>query len=62
MDREVARPLIDQELGRLRRSSYQELLKLLNRTSTAMLEGPDGVTYQMETQTFWDSKPGGNVR
>lgn len=62
MDREVARALIEQELGRFRRSSYQELLKLLDRTSTTMLERPEGVTYQMETQAFWDSKPGGNVR
>ncbi|HXU49116.1 MAG TPA: hypothetical protein VN727_08715 [Candidatus Binatia bacterium] len=62
MDREVARTLINQELRRLKESPYRELLKLLDKTSTTMLEGPDGVTYQMETQAFWDSKAGGNIR
>jgi hypothetical protein len=62
MDREVARALIDQELGRLKRTSYQELLKLLTKPSTTVLKGPDGVTYQLETQAVWDSKPAGNVR
>ncbi len=62
MDREVARRLVDEELERLRRLSYEEFLKLLDRPSTTAFKGPDGRVYQMEIQAFWDAKPGGNVR
>ncbi|HKQ86759.1 MAG TPA: hypothetical protein VJS43_08320 [Candidatus Acidoferrales bacterium] len=62
MDRGVARRLVDKEMERLRRLSYEEFLKLLDKPSTTALKGPDGRAYQMETQAFWDSKPGGNIR
>jgi len=62
MNREIARALIDEELGRLRKLSYAEHLKFLDNASTTKLQGPDGKHYQIERQAFWDSKKGGNIR
>lgn len=62
MNREIASTLIDVELGRLRKLSYAELLKLVDTPSTIDAQGPDGKRYQIERQAFWDSNKGGNIR
>jgi hypothetical protein len=62
MDRQIARTLLDKELGKLRQLSYAELLPLMNKVSTDEIIGPDGKRYQVERQAFWDSKKGGNIR
>jgi hypothetical protein len=62
MDHEIARMLRDQELIRLRTSSYQDLLKHIEKTSSTQLNGPDGKQYQIETQVFWDTMRSGNLR
>ena len=62
MNREIARALLNEELGRLRKLSYAEFLKVLNRAFTTRVQGRDGKTYQVERQAFWDSKKGGNIR
>jgi hypothetical protein len=62
MDYDIARNLIDEELARLKKSSYEELLKYLDKTLSKSARGPDGQGYQIETQVFWDGKKGGNIR
>jgi hypothetical protein len=62
MNREIARALIDEELRSLRKLSYAELLKLVDKASTNNVQAPDGKQYQIERQTFWDAKKGGNIR
>jgi len=62
MNREIARALVDEELGRLRKLSYSEHLKFLDKVSTTKSQGPDGEHYQIERQAFWDSEKGGNIR
>jgi hypothetical protein len=58
----IARALIDEELAKLRNSSYAELLKLVNKPITINVPGSDGKNYQIERQAFWDTKKGGNIR
>lgn len=49
MSRETVRILIEQKLKELRKSSYQDLTKLMQqRPSTARAKGPDGEEYQTE--------------
>lgn len=62
MNREIACALVDEELQKLRKLSYAELLKLMNNPSTIEVDGSDGKRYQIERQAFWDSKKGGNIR
>jgi len=62
MNREIARALVDEELERLRKLSYAEHLKFLDKASTIKLQGADGKHYQIECQAFWDGKKGGNIR
>jgi hypothetical protein len=62
MNHEIARILIDEELARMQKASYQELLKSMDQTLCKRSKGPDGQNYQIETQVFWDGKKGGNIR
>jgi hypothetical protein len=62
MNREIARALIGEELAKLRKLSYAELLKLVNNPTTIELPGSDGKNYQIERQAFWDTHKGGNIR
>jgi hypothetical protein len=62
MNRPIARTLIEEELRRLRKLSYTELLKLVDTASTDDMQGPDGKRYQIERQAFWDDKKGHNIR
>ena len=62
MNREIGRALIDKALGSLRKLSYAELLKLVDKASSDNVQGPDGKQYQVERQAFWDAEKGGNIR
>ena len=62
MNCEIVRALLDVESGILQKLPYAELCKLVNKTSTTNVQGPDGEQYQIERQAFWDSKTGGNIR
>jgi hypothetical protein len=61
MSREIARAIIEGRLKELRKFSYGELVKLVGQIPCDRINGPDG-EYQMETETRWDSKAGGNIR
>jgi hypothetical protein len=62
MNREIARALIHEKLRKLRKLSYAELLKLVNKASTINVDGSDGKRYQIERLAFGDSKKGENIR
>ena len=62
MNSEIARAIIEQKLKELRKSSYGALVKLVGQVSCDRIDGPDGAGYQVETETRWDSKWGGDVR
>jgi hypothetical protein len=62
MDHQIAYALIDERLKSLRQRTYQELVALIGHPSTDSAMGEDGRTYQLETQVFWDSKKGGDIR
>ena len=62
MSREVAQIVIDGKLRDLRKVSYDELVKRMKHPVSEFVDGPDGEKYQLETQVFWDSTKGGNVR
>jgi hypothetical protein len=62
MSREIAHAIAEDRLNKLRKLSYGELVKLVGRTPCDRINGPDGEEYQVETETRWDSKTGGNIR
>jgi hypothetical protein len=62
MNELVANALIQIELQRLRASSYQELASAVGKVETKEVVGEDGITYQLETQVFWDGKKGADIR
>jgi len=62
MSREIARAIIEDRLKELRKFSYGELVKLVGQISVDRIDGPDCEEYQVETETRWDSKAGGNIR
>jgi hypothetical protein len=62
MNEQVAQTLIGERMKELRQRSYPELVALIGRQETRKVVGEDGREYQLETQAFWDSKIGGDVR
>ena len=62
MSREIAQAIIEDKLNELRRFSYGELVKLVGQVRCDCINGADGEEYQVETETRWDSKTGGNIR
>jgi hypothetical protein len=62
MKSEEARMLLRERLARYRSLSYEELSSRIGSVEVEELAGPDGVTYQLEFQVFWDDKRGGDVR
>ena len=62
MNEQVAHALIDAELARLQKLSYEDLTALIGKVETKELVGEDGKTYQLEIQAFWDSKKDADVR
>ena len=62
MSRESARAIIEDRLKELRKFSYGALVKLVGQVSCDQLNGTDGGEYQVETETRWDSKAGGDIR
>jgi hypothetical protein len=62
MSREIARAIIEDRLKKLRKFSYEELVKLVGQIPCDRIDGPDGEEYQVEIETRWDSKIGGDIR
>jgi len=62
MDRQEAVELLEAELEKYRRRSYDELLQLRKLVDDFGVVGPSGTTYGIEVQAFWDSKRCRNLR
>jgi hypothetical protein len=62
MNEQIANALIQIELRRLRATSYQELASAVGKVETKEVVGEDGITYQLETQVFWDGNKGADIR
>jgi hypothetical protein len=62
MDKREAQKLLDLFVAALQSWSYRDWQKLIGETTVVERKGPSGVTYQIEWNAFWDSKPGGDIR
>lgn len=57
-----ARALLSEEEGRLRVLSYDDLLMTYRRARASTRRGRSGITYQLETETFFDDTANRNLR
>ena len=64
MDKTVARAQLDAFIEKLRKRTYSELCELLDKPQCEEVRAPDGKSYQIEFEAFWDEsrKAGGNLR
>ena len=62
MDKGEAQGLLGEQIGRLRKLSYEDLRERLDQPETFELPGPSGKTYQLEVQAFWDGPRDQNLR
>ena len=62
MDSGEAATVLHDHLQQYRRSSYPDLVALLDIPQVAELRGPSGATYQLEVVVHWDDAPGGALR
>jgi hypothetical protein len=49
-------------ISRLSQKSYNELSQYIDKPTSESVTAPDGKTYNIEIEAFWDDKPGGNLR
>lgn len=54
--------MLAREVAALRELSYEELRALLDVQDTHEVAAESGTWYQVETQVWWDDKPGGDLR
>ena len=62
MNNEEARSLLVRELETYRGKTCADLLPLLDETEHVEINGPSGVTYQVDIYAVWDGKPNGDLR
>ena len=62
MNRAEADRIIEKHVRLLRSRTYDDLRGLLGASQNQEVVGPSGVSYQLETQAFWDDQPNGNLR
>jgi hypothetical protein len=63
MDKREAQQVLDEFAAALRsRFTYQDWQKLIGESEVVETAGESGVTYQIEWNVFWDSRPGGDIR
>ena len=64
MNKIEAKQIMSEQIKELRKLSYSELCKLIDKKNKRTLEivGKSGTKYQVEIQAFWDNKPGQDVR
>jgi len=61
MSHEIAYDFINQEIARLRKKPYSELVANIGKPDCKEFLAPDGNRYQLETEVFWDSKRGCDI-
>ncbi len=62
MNEAFAREILQRELSSWRAKSYRELVEFIDHVHTAEILGADNHRYQIEIQSFWDSRRRDNVR
>jgi hypothetical protein len=62
MGHEIAYDFINQELTLLRRQPYVDLVAKIGKAEHKEFVAHDGNRYQLETEVFWDSRRGGDIR
>ena len=62
MDKIEAKAVLQIELEKYRRRTYQSLLELLHDPDVYTVTGSSGTEYQLEVQVMWDNQPDGNLR
>ena len=62
MDREEALNLLKEQLARLRKSQYNELLEFLDNAVCIEVVGASGRQYQIEIHALWDREPKPDLR
>ncbi len=65
MNEQIAQDLVNDEIQRLRRLPYSELVCLIDEIDTMQVTGGDGKIYQLEIQAVWDGgkkAKGGDLR
>jgi hypothetical protein len=62
MNKTEALTILRQELDGWRRRSYDELVSSIGKQTCLEVLAPSGTGYQLEIETVWDGKHGGNVR
>jgi hypothetical protein len=62
MDKREARELLGAQVLALRALPYAELVKEFRSPVVKAIAGPSGTVYQVEIQSFWDDRPGRNLR
>ena len=62
MNGRIAREILTRELSTWRAKPYPELIKLINKSQTAEVIGPDQKIDQIAIQVLWDSKRGRDIR
>jgi hypothetical protein len=62
MDSTIARSLLNAELEGLRVNPYSFFAQSVNKTTHKEILGPDGFSYQIELEVFWDNCKAGNIR
>jgi hypothetical protein len=62
MNDNEAKEILNQHLARYRGRTYAELRNLIDESETIECSSPSGVTYQIQTQVFWDDEAEGSLR
>ncbi|MBA2735090.1 MAG: hypothetical protein H0U54_19780 [Acidobacteria bacterium] len=55
MDKVEAKLILEQELLRYRKRSYDELLSLIDHSETFLRSSPSGTNYQIQMKVFFDN-------
>jgi len=54
--------LLGRRMKELREMPYRDLIRFLDRPEVTEVVGESGTRYGIETEAFWDRRPGDNVR
>lgn len=64
MDLAEAEGILQEQMTKLRDLTYSDLKRLVEDhvIQTPEVRGASGIRYYLEVESFWDGKPGGNIR
>jgi hypothetical protein len=62
MDKTEALAVLETHLLEWRERTYSDLAAFLKTPVTTEIQGPTGVTYQVQVQVVWDGRKGGDLR